>query len=208
MVKGSKKKGVEPSQAALQREVAALRRLVHVPEEKSLDVDLNANVSNAGTLTLLSGIAQGTDVGQRVGNAIRATSITFRGRVGCNTAVTTYSVIRLILIRDTENSGSVPALADIMEATGGSVGVRAPMNFINRDRFKVLWEDMITVAPSFKYSQVVKGDLKLNLPVKYRGTGNTVAAAAEGTLYWVWVSDEATNTPSVALYTQLRFIDS
>lgn len=192
----------------LAQEVRSLRRLIHVPEEKNLDVDASTTPSTTGVLTLLSGLAQGTDIGNRVGDVIKVTRVSWNGRVAISSASSTFSTVRLIMFRDSENAGSVPVLADILEATGGTTAARSPINFINRKRFNVLWDQMIVLDSTSQYSEVVRGDMIVNKTVRYRGTGNTVAAAAEGTIYWLFVSDEATNVPSVVIYTQLQFVDS
>jgi hypothetical protein len=192
----------------LAAEVRSLRRLVHVPEEKNLDVDVSTNPTQTGVLTLLTGLAQGTDVGNRVGDVIKVTKITWYGRLAIGSAVTTFSTARMIMFRDMENSGSVPVLADIMETTTGSSCVRSPLNFLNRKRFSILWDQMVVLDATSRFSEIVRGELTLNKTVRYRGTGNTVAAAAEGTIYWLFISDETVNAPALAVYTQLQFADS
>lgn len=192
----------------LANEVRSLRRLVHVPEEKNLDVDASTNPTQTGVLTLLSGLAQGTDVGNRVGDVIKVTKISWFGRLALASAVTTFSTVRLIMFRDMEIQGSVPVLADIMETTTGSSTVRSPLNFINRKRFSIMWDQMVVLDATSRFSEVIRGEITLNKAVRYRGTGNTVAATAEGTIYWLFISDETTNAPALAVYTQLQFVDS
>ncbi len=205
---GGSARGGARSTARLEGEVRALRRLIHVPEEKNLDVDQAVTPSTTGVLTLASGIAQGTDIGNRVGDTIKVTRISWLGRAALSPTVTTFSTVRLILFRDMEIQGAVPALADILETGTGTVSARSPINFINRKRFSVLWDQIIVLDPNTHYSEVLRGELVVNKTVRYRGTGNTVAAAAEGTIYWLLVSDESVNAPTVAIYTQLQFVDS
>lgn len=205
---GGSARGGARSTARLEGEVRALRRLIHEPEEKNLDVDQSVTPSTTGVLTLTSGISQGTDIGNRVGDSIKVTRISWMGRAALSPVVTTFSTLRLLLFRDMEIQGAVPALADILETGTGTVSVRSPINFINRKRFSVLWDQIIVLDPNTHYSEVLRGELVVNKTVRYRGTGNTVAAAAEGTIYWLLVSDEATNAPTVAIYTQLQFVDS
>jgi len=183
------------------------RRIQRVPEQKNANFDVNTAPPTTGNLTLLSGIAQGTDVGQRVGNNIYVERMTGLGRVVIAAAVTTFSTARVIVLRDNENLGVVPALADILESTGSSVVTRSPKNFINRKRFTFLYDELFVLSPGTSSALPISFDMAINRAVSYRGTGNTVAAAAEGTLYLLLLSDETVNAPNISLYVQHQFTD-
>jgi len=178
-----------------------------LPEPKNYNIDVAVSPTTTGTLTLLSGIAQGTDVGQRVGNSIFVTDVRVSGRVVINAAVTSFSTARLVLLRDNENSGAAPVLSDILEATGSTVVTRSPRNFLNRKRFTFLYDELFVLAPNSPSALPIGFDMKINREVRYRGTGNTVAAAAEGTLYLMCVSDETSSPPNLTTYIQYQFID-
>jgi len=205
---GRYQKGKTNGVRDLTREVRALRRLVHQPEEKNLDVNATLDPLTTGVLTLLTGISQGTDVGNRVGDVIKVTKISWMGRLALNPSVTSFSTVRMILIRDMENDGAVPSMADMLETIGGSAAVRSPINFLNRKRFSILWDQIFVLDPNTHYSEILRGEIVLNKTVRYRGTGNTVAAAAEGAMFWLTISDESANAPVMGAYTQLQFIDS
>ena len=177
------------------------------PEPKNFDIDNAVTATQSGTLTLLSGIAQGTDIGQRIGNSVFVTDIRISGRVAINSAVTTFSTARMVLIRDNENSGAAPVLSDILEATGSTVVTRSPKNYLNRKRFTFLYDELFVLAPGSASALPIGVDMRINREVTYRGTGNTVAAAAEGTLYLLVVSDEVGNAPNLTVYIQYQFTD-
>jgi len=184
------------------------RATVRPPETKNYNLDSGTSPTTSGTLTLLSGIAQGTDVGNRVGNAIFVTDIRVSGRALVNAAVTTFSTARMILLRDNENAGATPVLADILESTSGAVVTRSPKNFVNRKRFTFLYDELFVLVPGQSSCLPIGVDMRINREVLYRGTGNTVAAAAEGTLYLLTISDETVNFPNMTMYIQYQFTDA
>jgi len=136
----------------------------------------------------------------------RLQHIRFIGRYSQNPSATTFTVLRLILFRDMENSGSTPAATDVLETVSGATTVRSPINYTNRDRFSVIYDNCIIMDSSNK-SGIVREEIPFTKHVRYRGTGSTTSSAAEGALFWLAVSDEPTNNPSIAIYTQSLFTD-
>lgn len=183
-----------------------IRKLINI-ETKVFDLDTgSASVSTTPTITYASGVAQGTDIGGRVGDSIKVQQLSFIGRVAMNSSAT-FSCIRVMLIRDMENAGAAPASADIFETVSGAVTTRSPLNYLNRKRFSALYDNFLTLDVATAYSQPLRLSVPLDRHIGYRGTGATASAAAEGSLWWVFVSDEATNTPTVALYLQMLYTD-
>jgi len=184
----------------------AVRKLINI-ETKNLDFDTaNQSISTTTTITYASGIAQGTSSAGRIGDSIKVQNLQFLGRVVVNSSAT-FSCIRILLIRDMECAGAAPAASDIFETVSGTVTNRSPLNWTNRKRFSVLYDNFLTLDTATAYSQPIRFTDPLNKHINYRGTGSTVASAAEGSLFWVFVSDEATNTPTVSTYLQLQFTD-
>jgi len=183
-----------------------IRKLINI-ETKVFDLDTGSqSISTTPTITYASGIAQGTDIGGRIGDSIKVQSLAVMGRVAMSSAAT-FSCIRVMLIRDNENAGAAPVAADIFETVSGAVTCRSPLNYLNRKRFSPLYDNYLTLDVASAYSQPLRWTLPLDRHIGFRGTGATAASAAEGSLWWVLVSDEATNTPTVALYLQCLFTD-
>jgi len=183
-----------------------IRKYINI-ETKVLDFDIPTQaVSTTATVTYSSGIAQGTDIGGRVGDSIKVQHLEFLGRVVINSAAT-FSCIRILLVRDMANAGAAPAASDILETVSGSVTNRSPLNYINRKRFSVLYDNFLTLDVATAYSQPIRATIPMEKHINFRGTGSTVGSAAEGSLFWLFVSDEATNTPNISVYTQMLFTD-
>lgn len=182
-----------------------IRRFINI-ETKNFDLDTTFTATTTAHIVYASGIAQGTDQGQRVGNSIKLQHISVIGRYQLNTAVTTFSTLRFMLIRDMENPGSQPVASDIFETVSGVVTSRSPLNWTNRKRFSVLYDQIACVDVSSR-GDVVRLEIPIEKHINYRSGLATVAAAAEGSLFWVAVSDEVTNNPALALYTSFQFTD-
>ena len=131
----------------------------------------------------------------------------FLGRAIVNPSATNFSCLRLLLIRDMENPGSDPAATDIFETVSGAVTTRSSLNYTNRTRFSVLFDEYIIVDKVTNWGNPIRAELNLERHIKYRGSGATSASAAEGALYWVAVSDETTNNPGLAIYLQFEYTD-
>jgi hypothetical protein len=183
-----------------------IRKLINI-ETKVLDLDISTQaISTTPTVTYASGISQGTDIGNRVGDSIKVQHLEFCGRLAINSSAT-FSAVRVLLVRDMENAGSAPAATDILETVSGTVTSRSPLNYLNKKRFSVLYDNYSVLDIASAYTQPVRMTMPLDRHIAYRGTGATAASAAEGSLWWLFVSDEATNTPTISVYTQVWYTD-
>jgi len=182
-----------------------VRKLINI-ETKVLDLDTSFGSTTTTDVYYASGISQGTDIGNRVGDSIKIQSLSFRGHVTIGAAATSTRY-RLILVRDMQNQGSLPTAAQIFETVSAGVTERSPPNYINRDRFAVLYDEFFCLNPATSYIHPIEADVPLDRHIRFRGTTNGVASAAEGSLFWVSVSSEGVNFPTAAAYLQLTFTD-
>jgi len=188
--------------------VNALRRLINI-EEKYSDVGLSLNPDTSGVASCVTQLAQGTTMNTRVGNSVKVQTLEMWGRVACNTSVTTYSLCRVVVIRDMEGQGTAPTAADVFETVGGSSAPRQAFDWLNRKRFAILYDELFALTP-LAGGQIVSTfhyRVPLEKHVFYRGTTAAAASDGEGSIYIVAVSDEATNTPSVNVNTRITYTD-
>lgn len=183
-----------------------IRQLINI-ETKVFDLDISSqSISTTPTITYACGISQGTDIGGRVGDSIKVQSLSFTGRVVVNSSAT-FSCIRVLLFRDMENNGAAPLASDLFETSSGTVTCRSPLNYLNRKRFSALYDNYLTLDTASAYTQPLRVSVPIDKHINFRGTGATVSAAAEGSLFWCFVSDEVTNTPNVSVYLQMLYTD-
>jgi hypothetical protein len=186
-------------------------------ELKFIDVvQSNSLILSAGLVTLLNGLAQGTDFNQRIGRKIVMTSILWNhGYIPYDgTSSPEGEIIRNMIIYDTQaNSGSTPAVTDILV----SADPFSAMNLNNRDRFKVLFDKRITMNPvTYTGAALTAGAPVTKFMSKYKkcahdvifsGTGATLGSIQTGSVLGLVVS---TNNETTLLNqtTRIRFYDS
>jgi hypothetical protein len=189
----------------------AIRKLINV-EHKYIDNNANAVTSSAtGAINTLVGVAQGTDVTNRVGDSIRTQSLDFSLTVTRNG---TDGCFRFVIFRDTENQGATPAVSDVLQSIGTNINMTVPINWFNKNtndeknRFVILADEVICIS-----SNVPNVHLDLHFPstemrhIRFRGTTSGAASFAEGTLFVLWITDQTATQPLYSWYTRLTFTD-
>ncbi len=185
-----------------------IRKLINI-EEKYLDTAVNQTPDQNGALTCVTQLAQGTTMNTRVGNSIKVQNLEILGRIAVGSSVTTYSVVRVVILRDMEGQGTAPVGSDVFETLGTSAAPRQPLDWLNRKRFGILYDSLIALTPTSGGSSVKPFAFKMALDkhVLYRGTTAAAASDGEGSIYVCTVSDEPTNTPSVGLTCRITYTD-
>ncbi len=188
-----------------------IRKLINI-EEKYLDVSASLTPDQSGTssVTSLTQVAQGTTMNTRIGNSIRVQRLSIIGRAAVNAAVTTFSMVRILVFRDMEGQGTAPTISDVLESVGTSAAPRQPYDYLNRKRFAILSDWLYPLTNSGAGQGSVR-EFQLDIPLVkhtlYRGTTAAAASDGEGTIYIACVSDETTNTPNVAFTSRVVFTD-
>lgn len=186
-----------------------IRKLINI-EEKYFDTDTSMTATNTGNLLCLSQVAQGVGLSDRIGNSIKVQRLSITGRVAILSSNTTYSVCRVAIVRDMEGQGTAPVATDIFETLGTSSAPRQHYDYLNRKRFAVLYDELFTLFP-YSTGQgsaaVFRYDVPLNKHVLYRGATAAAASNGEGSIYIVFVSDEATTGPSCNAVARIVFTD-
>ena len=123
---------------------------------------------------------------------------------------------RLMIIEDLQTNGVIATPADILQA----VTVSSFMNLNNRDRFRVLREEIMTVG-SFSNvatqsyaagNQIVPINIyaKCNIPVCFEGTTGAIGSISSGAIYVFLIGNVAAgaNDGVAQLSCRVRFIDA
>jgi hypothetical protein len=185
-----------------------IRKLINI-ETKFLDtVQTSTNINTTGGAIVISEIAQGLTSQTRVGDSLKIQHIEVRGRVNVNPAAAN-SLLRVLVLRDLDGAGTPPATSDVLELTGAVSAPLSPYKFRNLQRFSILYDEVFhmqgtvqgTAGIPFVFSSAHAGH------ILYLGTSAAAASDGKGTLYVLAVSDEATNTPSLAFYSRILFTD-
>lgn len=185
-------------------------------ERKTIDVNTASYVSDTtGTVTLLNGVATGTDFTDRIGRKIICRSLYITGMISPVDNTTAANLARLIVVYDNQTNGAAPAVTDILkEATACS-----QLNLNNRDRFVVLcnktWAQgsvSDTATQAFSNSPntfKVKIYKKLRHEVLFNGTTAAVGSIATGAIWMITIgSATANNGGTFSVSTRTRFEDA
>lgn len=184
------------------------------PELKTFQASTSfTNVDDAaGQIVYVSGIAQGVDTYRRIGDKVSIKGIDINIKVtGGNLATAgNLALYGVYLIKDLQSSGVVPVVSGTDQSIFTNPGpTQAMVNFSTKDRFKILkkWvfgSGMLAggnTLPihSFKY--------KCNAVSTYHDATTAISGAGKNAYYLVVLSDDATDTVDMAMFTEIRFTD-
>lgn len=182
--------------------VYGMVKLLNV-EKKFMDASGTPTVSSSGTVIAVSLNAQGTTDQTRIGNSILFQDFTLRFECYMSNAAT-RSNLRILVICDKELDGALPTVANILQA----VSVISPINKDFSKRFVLLKEKKYSL--SITGNQTAQGKVYMKLPFHafYDGATGAIGDAKENQILLLFISDEATNTPSINYYSRINFTDS
>lgn len=184
------------------------RKIAKNTELKFIDLSSAAQtVSDAGLITDLTQIGQGDHDDQRTGDKVTLKSLDLRMNFVAGDAT---NVMRLIIFRWKQYSGSVaPTQAQLMEY-GTAVGIIAPLSTYHHDfrgAFQVLHDKTIYLNAVSKpqVGHRVFLDLKKLPKINFVSTGTT----GQNKIYMYLVSDSAAAThPNINIIVRTNFVDS
>lgn len=179
-------------------------------EKKYFDVDKSGGYqfSVAGTMTKLSGLAQGVADNQRVGDQCKLKSLLIRGFISGNALGAL--MCRVIVFRWNDDDTVAPTIGDILQQTGTSVVVTSPYFFdqVRQGRFTVLKDKMIystNAASSNNYTVPFKIYRKIGSRIDTKG-GST---NGKGHIYMLICSSitNATYCPNIFYNSRISYTD-
>lgn len=165
-----------------------------------------------GTVTLLNGVATGTDFTNRIGRKVCWKSILIQGYISPETVAQGPTLCRVMLVYDSQPNGALPAITDVLLTSSAT----APMQLNNRDRFKILWDKRIvlglvsnvaTTSVADRTVAEVRKYKKINLDTIYDGTTNAIADVQSGSIFMLTVGATA-NGGLLAVTIRCRFVDA
>ncbi len=179
-----------------------IRKLINI-ETKVIDTTLSpTSIDNSGVIVSLTSVGQGINYTERIGDSIKLQRIVIRSKLLMNTT-STGTVVRIILFRDLMQAGSAPSFTNLL---GGS-GTLNPVNYLLKDRFAILADELLFLSQNGQDGAVSEIDLPHEGHVKYIGTSSSSASNGFGSVYIAAVSDEATNLPQLSFHCRVTFTD-
>jgi hypothetical protein len=184
-----------------------IRKLINI-ESKITEGTWGYAPDRTGFIQPLTLIAQGTDyLNERVGDSIKLQRIEFKMKLLMD-AASTGTVVRVILFRDLfQTGGGTPAPADLLEDVGSTYSPLSPLNYLLRDRFGIVSDNLVDLSSSGNQCATLVVDTAHEGHVKFVGTTNTTASAGPGQIYLYLVSDESAHYPSVSVMWRVTYTD-
>jgi len=103
-------------------------------------------------------VQSGTAIWQRDGNLIKMNSLRIRGQWR-NAATTTPVALRLLVVYDNMNNGTIPAITTIMQnidqAGAATSNVYSELSPLQRDRFKIIRDIWLSAPPCTNTAGVI-----------------------------------------------------
>lgn len=166
-------------------------------------------------LVPLNLIAGGTAYNQRTGNSVKAFSNLMRAHF-TTTEPDNSTMVRCCLILDTQAHTASPIPSDVFQNTSaGIVSILTPINYLNGDRFKILWDRVWTIGPSSDVPSgspgvtdtVIKSCYK-KMSTNFRYNDATTSNFDTNGLYF-WACCDNLSVPVVCYYyNRLRYSDN
>jgi len=168
-----------------------------------------------GVAVLLNGIARGDDIDERTGRQVmmRSYELSVLWHQAAPGAHPEPCVARLLVVYDKQTNGAALTPAQVLTATGTLNAATSPKQLENRERFTILRDirTPMAAAETSDYEPPPKA-LKIYqsfmLPVTFNaGDAGTVADITTGSLYAIFISDQAAVLPSFSYTCRVRYED-
>lgn len=161
-------------------------------------------VSSTATFLLLNGMSLGTSSSTRIGQSVKCQGMDLRFSISGNvTAVQSYT--RLLVVYDKQANGAIFSILSLLNAadTIASYAVGSQM------RFNVLYDETFATSTAGPLNIVNFTKLGVNQHTEYTtGNAGTIADINSGSIYLVYISDQAVNTTTLNSYIRYWFIDN
>ncbi len=189
-----------------------VKKLVNV-EYKFFDIISTGTVipNGVGTIVQLSNIPQGdTDI-TRDGAQVKLTTMDFTANIIVNTsAANTGSLITVMLVEDRQTNEAIYATADLLENVVDGLSPLSALNLDNKYRFKVMKRWIFQLNTASNPRKVIKCHYKFpnNMKLRFDNSTSTIADLTSRSLSLLFISNEATNEPSIVFFNRIRYIDN
>lgn len=171
-------------------------------EFKRRDSATSVNITSAGNVHHMTAIAQGDGASNRDGESVKVKGISFKSYVNHNPSGLTEQLCRIIIFRDIDSRGAIPAVTDLLD----TANVISHRNLDNTSRFTVLMDRIISVNADNDTTNCFKY-IDKDMHVKWTDTASTDTAS--GHLYLLYVTNEPSiNYPLLTWNYRIRYVDN
>lgn len=192
-----------------------ITKLEHSEELKYNDWSDGTTLTALGFAHHLTGLSQGDDYNQRIGEEIIAKYLNLKLRYQKTTASANYSTIRCLVFWDMQNNGTGPTVfttSDLAQGvlddtTIGSIFL-CPHNYRTKERYHILMDKVLVMNPNAtdtKQEIFYKKNIKLSgAKIKYSNSSGGYASVTSRAL-WILILADATTASEVTPVNSARF---
>lgn len=184
---------------AVRFQLNKLMKAMPKPEKKFIDNNFSSTVvTSTGVVNVLDAISNGTNELQRIGNKLEMKSLFSRLSITVN-ATANANFLRVIYFN--HKTGGTIGVSSVLQ----SPAYNSPLNDSYASQIKVLFDKTYALSTGSDSMLVDKTYRKLKLQVEYLSTSST---SNKNTLCALYISDQATNGPTVSDWIRCKFIDT
>ncbi len=163
-----------------------------------------SNMTNAGTIVNLTGVAQGDTDTSRTGDSVLAQGFLIKGYMS---RTAEDSLVRVILFKASDYDGALPTVTQILE----TAHVNSPYKKSGSFKFRILEDRTYFLNNTDKSRQHFKMHVNMNKypwHVEYIGTTAVDASAGNNQLCILFLSYLGANYPTIDFYSRFSFTDN
>jgi hypothetical protein len=185
------------------RDINRLRQFINT-EIKSADITATEASSTTPTFDLVNGLIPGNGNGQRTGQSVKCQNVDMRFILTINASATT-SFARIIMVMDKQTNSAVFAIGSLLNAGN----VYSAYTVGGQNRFIVMYDQTFALNNNGEQTASVCVRLGFQPHTEYNtGTAGTVADINTNSIYFVHLSDQATNTIAISYYIRYWYVDN
>ncbi len=173
------------------------------PEMKSRTISFSSGtVSNTGSVQQLDLIPAGSDATDRTGISVRVKGIGFHATIFAASTVIDINKLRVIVFVDKQQEKDAKSdIATVLQETN-------PLSYINqvrRPRFRILYDNLIVLDLTNKFSRKIIWWKKLDFIQTYNGPAGT--DMEKNNIFLLLLSNEPTNKPTFQFTSRIIYTD-
>lgn len=116
--------------------------------------------------------------------------------------------VRIIIFQDLENTGTAPAMSDVLTSASNSSSYLSVLNVDYIPRYKILYDKTVSLITANNLTTILSKYIKIYIHIKY--TGPTVSEYYKNMVFMGVILDRApaSNLPSVNGNIRLGYYDN
>ncbi len=185
-----------------------VNKILFNQEKKKLEHTASIVMNSTPQIVPLTLVAQGDGGAEREGNSIVIKSLSLKIAMRMDTSQTSGNTNRFMIIQDNSVNGATFAIADLLQVPGAEQNIVSALNLDNSQRFRVLWNKVVALAPNGVESSYREKFMKFNLKARYSGTGATISGVKTHGLFFVHMTSLSSAQNVLTYDIRIRFADS